>query len=330
MLSHPFFRYSFIALFIIDLGYVFGLILVGASNFSLETFRSTLVWFVCFYWLPVWAAGATILKMREIWKQNTLLEWAIAFIFLSAGMFLTDQILLQLYSGYNGMGGFVFFGGFTWSTIIYFVCRFIESNRKATLEKNARKEAQLETLRYQLNPHFMFNSLNTISAYIHTNPYLADDVLHELSDILRYSLDTADTKLVSLQQEVTIIKKYIAIEKARFGERFNVIFHLPTDIQHINIPPLILQPIVENAVKHNAENVELAITITVTEQQGVLAIEIKDNGKGFSPNILATGFANGIGMQNLRKRVKQLDKGSLDISNDNGAVVTLRMRYDNR
>jgi signal transduction histidine kinase len=330
MLKHPFFKYSFFVLLVIDAGYVVGLILVGASTLSWESIRVGMLWFVCFYWLPVWIAGAAILKLRQLWKQNTFIEWGIAFISLTIGMFVTDKILLVIYTEYSGLGGFVFFGGFIWSTPIYFVCRFIESNRKVATEKHARKEAQLETLRYQLNPHFMFNSLNTISAYIHTNPNLADEVLHELSDILRYSLDTADSKTVSLKQEIGVIQKYISIEKARFGERLNVEFNLPESIQQIAIPPLILQPIVENAVKHNAKNVSLKIIIKVTEKQGILTIEVRDNGKGFSHQVLKRGFGEGIGMQNLQKRIKQLDRGTVRIANDSGAVVILEIPYDDR
>ena len=135
--------------------------------------------------------------------------------------------------------------------------------RKLSHEKQARKEAQLQTLRYQLNPHFMFNSLNTISAYIHSNPDLADEVLHELADILRYSLDTGESNSVPLQQEVDINGKYLNIEKARFGDRLIVNIDIPAEFMKTQVPPLILQPIVENAIKHNAQQSELLITIKV-------------------------------------------------------------------
>ncbi|TDF34509.1 sensor histidine kinase [Alteromonadaceae bacterium M269] len=329
MLKHPFFRYSFFALLIIDTCYVLGLILVGASPVSWETLQAGTIWFVCFYWLPVWFAGSLILKLRSLWRQNTLAEWLISFASLTFGMFVTDQVLQLAYSDYCSMGGFVFFGGFIWSTPIYFVCRFIETNRKANSEKHARKEAQLATLRYQLNPHFMFNSLNTISAYIHTNPDLADDVLHELADILRYSLDTADAKVVSLQKEIDVINKYIAIEKARFGDRLNIEFVLPETIEGIELPPLILQPIVENAVKHNAKKISLNIVISITTNQGRLTVKVKDNGIGFPKEVLDKGFGQGIGMKNLHQRVAQLKDGKLSLDNDNGAIVTMEMRYGN-
>jgi LytS/YehU family sensor histidine kinase len=223
------------------------------------------------------------------------------------------------------MGAFVIFGGFTWAVPIYFVCRFIESKKNIASEKSARKQAQLETLRYQLNPHFMFNSLNTISAYIHTKPDLADEVLHELADILRYSLDTARTKSIPLQQEIDIINKYFNIEKARFGDRLTVNYDISDVLLTHKIPPLLLQPIVENAIKHNAKQTELIINIKVEKKDDLLKVIISDNGSGFNETVLSQGFGQGVGMKNLQQRVAQLNQGKMTLNNKNGAEVLLEM-----
>jgi len=108
----------------------------------------------------------------------------------------------------------------------------------------------------------------------------------------------------------------------------NIEFNLPEDIKGINIPPLILQPIVENAVKHNAKLVSLQLVITIAIHQGQLDVEIRDNGQGFPQQVINDGFSQGIGMKNLHQRVAQLKKGSIKLHNDNGAVVTLSMHYD--
>ena len=165
----------------------------------------------------------------------------------------------------------------------------------------------------------MFNSLNTISAYIHSNPDLADEVLHELADILRYSLDTGEKNSVSLQQEIAIIHKYLNIEKARFGDRLTVNLNIPAELLNTQVPPLILQPIVENSVKHNAQQTELTITIKVEKvinrKDEILKILISDNGSGFSEAVLAKGYGQGIGMKNLQQRMQQLPQGKVSLSN---------------
>jgi len=325
MLRHPFFKYSFFILLLIDLIFTAGLILTGASDISLGTLKATTIWFVCFYWIPVWISAAIILQLRNKKIHSTILEVCISIIILTLGMMTTDKILQFTFSEYKSMGAFVVFGGFTWAVPIYFVCRFIEHKKRIVSEKSAREQAQLESLRYQLNPHFMFNSLNTISAYIHTKPDLADEVLHELADILRYSLDTAKTESISLQQEIDIINKYFNIEKARFGDRLIVNYDISDTLLTHQIPPLLLQPIVENAIKHNAKQKQLQINIKVVKQKDLLKVMINDNGSGFNETVLAQGYGQGIGMKNLQQRVAGLNKGKMTLNNNQGAQVSLEM-----
>lgn len=333
MLRQPFFKYSFFILLIVDLTFTAGLIISGVSAVSLDTLLATSIWFVCFYWLPVWLAAFVILTIRNKGFENTLIELLIAIGCMTLGLSVTNQLLGIVFSGFSSMGSFVFWGGISWGTPIYFISRFIESRGKISSEKQARKQAQLQTLRYQLNPHFMFNSLNTISAYIHSNPDLADEVLHELADILRYSLDTGEEHSVSLQQELAIIDKYLNIEKARFGDRLMVKFDIPEALLNTQVPPLILQPIVENAIKHNAQQTSLTIAVKVektrVQAQDLLMITITDNGMGFNEEVLQQGYGKGIGMKNLQQRMHQLPQGKVTLANGTsecpGANVMLEM-----
>ena len=171
----------------------------------------------------------------------------------------------------------------------------------------------------------MFNSLNTISAYIHTNPDLADEVLHELADILRYSLDTAEQTLIPLEQELAIITKYLNIEKARFGEKLQVNYALPEQLNNIYIPPLIIQPIIENAIKHNAQKSSLTINIALTVIDKVVRVKVSDNGVGFNEHVLKHGYGTGIGMKNIQQRINQLGNSKITLSNHGGAVVFLEL-----
>jgi len=338
MLRHPFFKYSFFILLLVDLMFTAGLIISGVSSISLDTLLASSIWFVCFYWLPVWLVAFAILTLRRKGIENTFFEWIISVCGLTLGLSLTEYLLGLAFNSPSFMGSFVFWGGLSWGTPIYFITRYIESKGRISREKKAKKQAQLQTLRYQLNPHFMFNSLNTISAYIHSDPNLADEVLHELADILRYSLDTGEENSVSLQQEVTIINKYLNIEKARFGDRLTVNFTIPNELLSIQVPPLILQPIVENAIKHNTKETTLEITIkvekTYKKNQAYLKISISDNGIGFNDDVLEKGFGNGVGMKNLQLRVQQLPQGKVTLRNslskdsalnNHGATVIVEM-----
>jgi sensor histidine kinase YesM len=141
-----------------------------------------------------------------------------------------------------------------------------------------------------------------------------------------------------LQQEVTIINKYLNIEKARFGDRLIINFAIPKELLSIQVPPLILQPIVENAIKHNATETQLEINITVEEayqkSKKILKIAISDNGIGFNNDVLEKGFGKGVGMKNLQLRVQQLPQGKVTLrngtcaelaANNHGATVIVEM-----
>ncbi|GHF83900.1 sensor histidine kinase [Thalassotalea marina] len=324
MLQHPFFKISFFALLTVDICYSITLVLVGLSPVSMSSVYASAIWFVTFFWLPVWLAGYLILKLRQNTNIGTIVEWLIVIVALSLGNAVTDLMINSLYQ-VPRMGWYVVPNALFWGTIIYFIFRFLETRQKALIETQSRKQAQLESLRYQLNPHFMFNSLNTISAYIHTNPDLADDVLHELADILRYSLDTSAHKFVPLSQELGIIKKYLNIEKARFADKLEVTIDSPTELNNVNIPPLVIQPIIENAIKHNAKQTNLKIAIKIRRIDNKLMVTVTDNGTGFIEPILTQGYGKGVGMKNLQQRIDQLEGGKIHLANVPGAQVKLEV-----
>lgn len=300
------------------------LILAGAAKFSVDNWIASSFWFVTFFWLPVWGAAYLIARLRKAEIEITMLEWFILVSCMALGNSVTDLLNHHVYQ-IPRMGVFVIANGVWWGSILYFATRFFESRKKIAKEKAYRKQAQLESLRYQLNPHFMFNSLNTISAYIHTNPNLADEVLHELADILRYSLDTAAKQRVPLEQELDIINKYLNIEKARFGDNLTINIDIEETLKNISVPPLLIQPVIENAIKHNQSHQQLTINLSIKSDNNKMYIEINDNGKGFPEDVLKQGFGQGIGMKNLKERVEQLKQGKITLTNKQGANVILEM-----
>lgn len=324
MNNKQFYKYSFFILLIIDLAYAAMLNIANNIPLNIESLKVALIWFVFFYWLPVWFAAMIIFKLRDKKIHNGFIEWLIATCVLTVGVFIVDQLLLQLYSWHKHMGAAIIFVSATWTSIIYFSCRFIEGRQKLVIEKEARKNAQLQTLRYQINPHFMFNSLNTISAYIHTKPDTADEVLHELADILRYSLETADNHTVSIAKELSVVKKYINIEKVRFCENLLVNINISEEFTHLKIPPFLIQPLLENAIKHNMNQAKLIIDIDITFENKKLIISIQDNGSGFSDDVLLHNNL-GTGLSNIIQRVALIKNGTIALSNNNGANIVLEM-----
>lgn len=185
--------------------------------------------------------------------------------------------------------------------------------------------ARLEALKMQLNPHFLFNTLHTVHALIGQNTRNARKVLTELSELLRIMLNQNEKYSASLQEEITYIKKYLNIEQTRFEDRLKVIYHLEEDTLSLEIPYLILQPLVENALKHGIAPKPEGGTITVSSKVGEqrLTLTVTDDGIGYDPN-KSTG---GIGVKNVRQRLTQLYADNytfqLASSNPSGCIATI-------
>lgn len=189
-------------------------------------------------------------------------------------------------------------------------------------------QAKLRALQMQLNPHFLFNTLHTISALMHVDVEKADRTLAKLSDLLRYGLDSTDDQEVSLRDEISFLKRYLEIEQTRFGERLTVTMDIPEDTLKAQVPNLILQPIVENAIRHGIEPRARPgkIELRARRENGELILRVRDNGDG-----LKDTKRQGIGTSNTRLRLQQLYGGDhrlrLENATDGGVLATLTIPY---
>lgn len=168
--------------------------------------------------------------------------------------------------------------------------------------KRAAKAAELRSLRYQVNPHFLFNTLNSLSALVITGkPAKAEQMIQSLSAFYRRSLAEDPTGDVSLEQEVELQRAYLEIEAVRFPERLRTAFDVPARLGQISVPGMILQPLVENAVRYAVSPTSRAVTVTISarEDYGRLVIEVRDDGPGGGQG--KGGF--GIGLTNVRDRL---------------------------
>jgi len=178
-----------------------------------------------------------------------------------------------------------------------------ERERKA-LELEARlSDAKLQALRMQLHPHFLFNTLNAISTLVHKDPEAADEMIGNLSELLRATLDTADQE-IPLRQELAFLDRYLEIQQARFGEHLRVEKLIEADALDVPVPTLILQPLVENAIRHGIEPQVRSgvIQVEAKTENGALQLAVRDNGGGMKHS----GGNEGVGLANTRSRLQQL------------------------
>ena len=201
-------------------------------------------------------------------------------------------------------------------------------------------EAELKALRAQLNPHFLFNALTTVGHLITTSPTRAIETLYQLTALLRAVLRrTSD--FVTLREELQLVDAYLAIEQARFEERLSIERDVPVKLGDILVPPLILQPIVENAVKHGISPLRGGGTISIRARLELrvgggeqLCLSVHDTGRGVVTDRLAVGRQRGVGLENVEKRLRSYygDAGRLRITNapHGGTVVELTLAVKRR
>ncbi len=177
--------------------------------------------------------------------------------------------------------------------------------RASQLEAQLSK-ANLEALKMQLQPHFLFNTLNAISSLMHKDIRDADQVLARLGDLLRYSLETVGVQEVSLREELDFLRRYLEIERIRFGDRLRVRISADDGLLDARVPNLILQPLVENAIRYGVSPRRDGgkIEILARRQNGEITLVVRDDGPGLSGK--GGTFSEGVGLQNTRSRLQQL------------------------
>lgn len=224
---------------------------------------------------------------------------------------------------------------FIWTAIFFIMLyntRLQKEHEMLLKAQTAAKDAQLQMLRYQLNPHFMFNTMNSISTLIIKNENdKANEMLDKLCEFFRYSLDTNAKSKTSLYKECLLIELYLSIEKVRFGERLNIKMQVSNAVMDCRVPSMLLQPLVENAIKYAVEprKADGLIIITAEQVADRLIIKVIDNGIGLNHKV-REGF--GIGMSNTRARLDAMFNGDFEVSiNENsnqGTTVTISIPFD--
>jgi two-component system, LytTR family, sensor kinase len=191
--------------------------------------------------------------------------------------------------------------------------------------------AQLHNLQLQLQPHFLFNVLNTISSVMYEDVRRADAMLAELSELLRATLRQPDVQEVALDEEIATLRLYLHIMQERFGERLACAIELGEDAAQALVPQLLLQPLVENSIRHAAgASGAVAVRVSAARRNGNLILQVSDNGPGIR-DLDGGQFRKGIGLTNTAERLAALYGGEhelrLENGRDGGLTVTIRLPY---
>jgi LytS/YehU family sensor histidine kinase len=179
------------------------------------------------------------------------------------------------------------------------------SDRRAAAFAREAQEAQLRALRYQINPHFLFNTLNSLSSLILSQRTdVAERMIMNLSTFFRTTLSADPTADVSLEEEIKLQRLYLDIEQIRFPERLQVEIDIPDALRSARVPILILQPIVENAIKYGVARSRRPVTVRITadEEAGKLHLKVKDDGDPVTP-AAAEASSTGVGLNNVCERL---------------------------
>jgi two-component system, LytTR family, sensor histidine kinase AlgZ len=215
------------------------------------------------------------------------------------------------------------------TTVVETLHHRLESARRqlreqALAEERARllaTEARLSSLESRIHPHFLFNTLNSISALIREDPAAAERTVERLAGLLRYSLDAHAHGVVPLRQELRVVADYLEIERTRFGERLRFSIDVPEELEELEVPPLALQTLVENSIKHAVAVNRLGGEVKVTARldAGQLRLAVTDDGPGFDAAALQAGH----GIENLQERLAALyhGGGALAIARRDGRTV---------
>lgn len=199
---------------------------------------------------------------------------------------------------------------------------------RATRAESLRTRAELEALRAQLNPHFLFNTLHSLMALVRHDPQAAEDALEKLAALLRHTLMTkTETEDVALCEELDFIQDYLALERLRLGDRLRIEKHIQPDTLGCRLPPFTLQPLIENSIKHaiGRQTHGGLLTITTERHDGVLRLAVVDDGPGAEPE--AVEKSNGSGLKIARQRLltRYRDQASFHVETQPGKGFSVRM-----
>jgi two-component system, LytTR family, sensor kinase len=298
------------------------------SGNRIERTDALLLAFTGWYaWALLYPLVAWLARRFPTTRKGTLIHAVLSVVFAVGKVMLVAELLRRFGMPARSVGMLVNIPvnlGTYW--LIVGVTWALDANARSARLEASLTSARLDLLRTQLQPHFLFNTLHGIAELMHEDVNAADKMVTRLSDLLRATLETAGKQEVSLREELSLLDRYIEIQRMRLGERLR--FRTDIDAQALDrsVPMLLLQPLVENSVHHAIADRRDGgrIEIRAREAHGRLSIEIEDDGPGFSEV-----QGNGIGLANVRDRLRHLygDEQSMRITSPagGGGLITIEI-----
>ena len=300
--------------------------------------------------LIFWFSRRFPIEMRPLKTGNLLLHIPVVIVLAAGHQFIhlstlwlvlprLRQLFPTLTACFRVYFGFGFYVDVLIATLIVigvhallYYQRFQASQVEEASLRAQLAQAQLRALKMQLHPHFLFNTLHSISSLVLEDPPKANSMIARLGDFLRLTLDHSDQQLVTLKEETEFVRCYLEIEQVRFGDRLTVEFKIEPSVLSAEVPHLILQPVVENAVQHAIapHATPGRIEIVVNRRDNSLQLEVKDTGPGLG-TISNSMPGHGVGLSNVRARLERLYGPNflLEMTNgtSQGLIVTIRIPF---
>ncbi|ALU45411.1 sensor histidine kinase [Pseudoalteromonas rubra] len=300
-----------------------------AIPLSLPILFSSMAAVLCLYWLPMMVSYVLIQRVKI---SHWMAHFSTLYLAMAAGALAFSWLRAHLLGTRSFELSEALIIALPWSSGIFLLVKFYLTQKHLKDEQSLRQQAELKLLHSQLNPHFLFNSLNTIAALTSSRPRQAETLVHNLSAILRYSLrhavsDNTVPPAVSLSDELLVLHKWCEIEQCRFGDNLQIEFDIDEALLCVILPAMVIQPLIENAIKH-AKQRPLYIEIRAQSEQGRPVISVSDNGVGFAEAILHGDAQSGLGLAITRSRLKLEANAQLELSNlpNGGAKAQFALR----
>ncbi len=321
-IEHPWRVFGYTTLFCMGIAALVTL-LAGGNAFANLAVSFSIGWSVsaCFHLLG---------PLFDSWLGPYLGPAPVTAIGLSIGLVISGLITFQdplyfftfnngtIYLGvFFGILGFIFFG--TRARMVQAEADLAQANAKQAQQEKLLAETELKLLQAQIEPHFLFNTLSNIAGLIHESPDTAEKTLLNLTTLLRGSLNRTRQQTTSLAQELEIAQAYLNIQSTRMQGRLHFSFDVPANLNNIPLPPLLVQPLIENAIKHGIEPSEEGgdIAVSAVQQNNNVIISITDTGLGIEQeqSNRRSAAGTGTGLKNVRERLRALygNQAQLDL-----------------
>lgn len=287
-----------------------------------EVFVDSLI--MCLACIPGWWLHFRIFRNAK-WEKRVLLHVFTAAVYY--GVWLLGYVFYNQYMNLPVMTGAQVLQNL-WHNILFYIQAFSflhlfhyfrQREEQVLREKELRRiayETEIAGLKAQIQPHFLFNTLNSISGSVPAQQEFTRELIARLADIFRYALMASQEDKVSLKQEMDFIRTYLSLEQQRFGERLRVVIHMDEGLNDVMVPSMLFQPLIENALKHGIEpSVEGGvIVVSLTRQSQKLMIRVSNTGLVQQHDLKLMFHTSGVGLRNIQTRLRKLYNENLEVN----------------